>query len=95
MVVNSINFWLFFAAVVVPYFLCLRGQRGQNLWLLLASYVFYGWADWKILTLLVGVTAVLAWASFSISSTSASSSRSSRRCSHRWVFLVASALWIL
>ena len=58
MVVNSINFWLFFAAVVVPYFLCFRGQRGQNLWLLLASYVFYGWADWKILTLLVGVTAV-------------------------------------
>ncbi len=58
MVVNSINFWLFFVIVLVPYFLCFRGKGGQNLWLLLASYVFYGWADWRILPLLVAVTAV-------------------------------------
>lgn len=58
MVVNSINFWLFFAIVVVPYFLCFRSKRGQNAWLLAASYVFYGWADWRILPLLVVVTAV-------------------------------------
>ena len=59
MVVNSINFWLFFAAVLIPYFTLLRKNwRGQNLWLLLASYFFYGWADWKMIPLLLIVTIV-------------------------------------
>ena len=58
MVVNSINFWIFFAIVLVPYFLFFRKKGGQNLWLLAASYFFYGWADWKILPLLVAVTGV-------------------------------------
>ena len=58
MVVNSLNFWLFFACVLLPYFLCFRTSKGQNAWLLIASYVFYGWADWRILPLLVVVTAI-------------------------------------
>ncbi|MBP5772282.1 MAG: MBOAT family protein [Bacteroidaceae bacterium] len=58
MVVNSINFWLFFAIVLIPYFLFFKRKEGQNLWLLAASYIFYGWADWKILPLLVAVTGV-------------------------------------
>ena len=58
MVVNSINFWIFFAAVLIPYFLCARYKKAQNVWLLLASYFFYGWADWHILPLLLVITAV-------------------------------------
>lgn len=58
MVINSITFWLFFAAMALPYFLCFKQKLSQNVWLLIASYVFYGWADWRILPLLVIVTAV-------------------------------------
>lgn len=59
MVVNSINFWLFFIAVLIPYFVFFRNNCGrQNIWLLLASYFFYGWADWKMIPLLAIVTIV-------------------------------------
>lgn len=67
MVVNSINFWLFFAVVLIPYFVFLRKNGGrQNLWLLLASYFFYGWADWKMIPLLVMVTIVFYWLGLNI-----------------------------
>lgn len=57
MVVNSINFWLFFAAVLIPYFMLFKtGSKWQNLWLLMASYFFYGWADWRMLPLLAVTT---------------------------------------
>jgi len=59
MVVNSINFWLFFAATLLPYFLLYKaGSKWQNLWLLLASYFFYGWADWRMLPLLAVTTLI-------------------------------------
>ena len=59
MVVNSINFWLFFAAILIPFFVFLKKTwRGQNTWLLFASYFFYGWADWKMIPLLAIVTIV-------------------------------------
>ncbi len=62
MVVNSINFWLFFSAVLIPYFVFFRKSwRGQNLWLLFASYFFYGWADWKMIPVLAIVTLVFYW----------------------------------
>lgn len=62
MVVNSINFWLFFAVVSLPYFVFFKKSwRGQNLWLLIASYFFYGWADWKMIPLLAIVTIVFYW----------------------------------
>ena len=87
MVVNSINFWRFFAAVVVPYFLCFRGQRGQNVWLLLASYVFYGWADWRILPLLVGVTAVFYGLGLAIARNNESNPRRASQLTTLGVFL--------
>lgn len=59
MVVNSINFWLFFAATLLPYFLLRRaGSKWQNMWILLASYFFYGWADWRMLPLLAVATLI-------------------------------------
>lgn len=59
MLINSISFFIFFAVVLIPYFCIMRRNwRVQNLWLLLASYFFYGWADWRMLPLLAVVTVV-------------------------------------
>jgi len=47
------NSWTFaaFLLVVLPVYYALP-RRGQNLFLLAASYVFYGWWDWRFLSLL-------------------------------------------
>ena len=51
MLFNSYTFWLFFAVVAILYrFL---PHRGQNFMLLGASYVFYGYWDWRFLFLLL------------------------------------------
>lgn len=43
----------------MPYFLLYKaGSKWQNLWLLLASYFFYGWADWRMLPLLAVTTLI-------------------------------------
>ncbi len=57
MLVNSIIFWIFFAVFLLPYFTLMRGSNKiQNLWLLTASYVFYGYADWRMAILLLIAT---------------------------------------
>lgn len=60
MVVNSLSFLFFFALVfVVYYLLALKDNpKMQNMWLLLASYVFYGMADYILIILLFSTTAV-------------------------------------
>ena len=59
MLVNSIVFGAFFLIVLIPYFSILRkSSRWQNLWVLAASYFFYGYADWRMVPLLVGATVV-------------------------------------
>lgn len=59
MQVNSIIFWGFFIVVLIPYFTFLRkSNKAQNWLLLVASYFFYGWADWRMLPLLLIVTIV-------------------------------------
>lgn len=59
MVVNSINFWIFFIAVLVLYYLAARRSgRLQNLVLLAASYLFYALVSWKMCVLLLASTAV-------------------------------------
>ena len=45
------------AAVLLPYFL-MRKKELQNVWLVLASWFFYGWVDLKMVPLLVVVTLV-------------------------------------
>src|SRR6187549_3934335 len=56
MLFNSYTFWLFFAVVALLY-RCLP-HRGQNYMLLVASYVFYGYWDWRFLFLLLFSTVV-------------------------------------
>ncbi|SDH64868.1 MBOAT family O-acyltransferase [Roseospirillum parvum] len=54
MLFNSVQFLVFFAAVFVVYWHLPR--RGQNLFLLAASYLFYGAWNWKFLGLILTTT---------------------------------------
>ena len=58
MVINSLAFAVFFAVVFVGMFLpwTMRSALRQNAWLLLASYVFYAMADWRMVPLLMLAT---------------------------------------
>lgn len=47
----TVEFGVFFAIVLAVYFLL--SHRWQNRFLLVASYVFYGWWDWRFLGLLL------------------------------------------
>ena len=59
MISNSLTFLLFFIAVFLIYWFPLNNTtRGQNIFLLLASYFFYGYADWKMLPLLIVATLI-------------------------------------
>src|SRR5947209_19588073 len=53
--------WVFlvFIAVVYPVYLLVRRHNGlMNLWLMLASYTFYGWWNPWYLLLLFGTSAI-------------------------------------
>lgn len=51
---NSLTFLVFFGIVLLLYFRL--GHRGQNWMLIVASYVFYGWWDYRFLSLLLFTT---------------------------------------
>ncbi|GHV89337.1 O-acyltransferase [Spirochaetia bacterium] len=57
MTINSIDFLFFFSVVFFLYYFPLKEKtRAQNVLLLLASYVFYGIANWKMIPLLLLAT---------------------------------------
>lgn len=57
MAINSIAFWIAFMVMLLPYFTVLRqSAKAQNAWLLVMSYAIYGYADWRMLPLLLAVT---------------------------------------
>jgi len=54
MLFNSIEFAVFLPIVFLIYWLYFKDDfKKQNLFLLLASYFFYGWWDWRLLFLLI------------------------------------------
>lgn len=53
---DSLAYFVFLTSVVLLYWRLDR--RSQNLFLLLASYFFYGWWDWRFLALMIGSTTV-------------------------------------
>ena len=59
MIFNSFIFLFFFVAVFFFYYFPLKGKtKAQNWLLLLSSYFFYGFADWKMIPLLLVVTII-------------------------------------
>jgi len=59
MLFNSLEFFIFLPIVYVAYwFLNKRSLKLQNLLLLVASYVFYGWWDYRFLSLILFSTVV-------------------------------------
>ncbi|HZB13106.1 MAG TPA: MBOAT family protein, partial [Chryseolinea sp.] len=49
---NSIDFAIFLPIVFILYWFVFRKLRFQNVLLILSSYLFYGWWDWRFLFLL-------------------------------------------
>ncbi|MGB2965392.1 MAG: MBOAT family O-acyltransferase [Anaerolineales bacterium] len=59
MLFNSIDFAIFLPVVFFLYwFIFKNDHKGQNILLLVASYVFYGWWDWRFLGLILFSTIV-------------------------------------
>src|SRR5579863_1492320 len=56
MLFDSPAYFLFLIPVVLLYWRL--NHRAQNIFLLLASYFFYGWWDWRFLALMIGRTTV-------------------------------------
>lgn len=63
MVFNSIEYIIFLPAVFLLYwFVFNRNCRLQNLFLVIASYIFYGWWDWRFL-FLISFISFCSWGS--------------------------------
>ncbi len=62
MVFNSIQFAIFLPIVFAIYWLLRKNLKLQNLFVVLASYVFYGWWDWRFL-FLIAFTSFCSWGS--------------------------------
>ncbi|MEO0457546.1 MAG: MBOAT family O-acyltransferase [Cyanobacteria bacterium P01_A01_bin.114] len=61
--------FLFFFAVIFGVYWSLPHNRWRKVFLLLASYTFYGFWDWRFLSLLVGTTLIDYWVSQKIAQT--------------------------
>ena len=57
MLFTSIEFFVFLPVVFALYWLLNRNTRWQNLLVVAASYVFYGWWDWRFLLLIAFTSA--------------------------------------
>ncbi len=62
MLFNSFEFLLFLPIVFLLYWFVFRERRWQNLLVVTASYVFYGWWDWRFL-LLIALTSLCSYGS--------------------------------
>lgn len=63
MLFNTLDFAIFVPIVFLLYWYVFnRNLRLQNLFVVVASYVFYGWWDWKFL-ILITITSLCSWGS--------------------------------
>jgi alginate O-acetyltransferase complex protein AlgI len=80
LIYSSIEFVVFFAALLAG--LAVLGNENQRRNLLLAaSYVFYGWWDWRFCFLLLGITTIDYFVSRQIES------RTEKRARRRWLLV--------
>lgn len=62
MLFNSIEFLLFLPIVFILYWYVFKSLKWQNLFLVIASYIFYGWWDWRFL-ILIALTTLFSYIS--------------------------------
>lgn len=62
MLFNSFDFLIFLPIVFLLYWFVFRGRKWQNLLVVIASYVFYGWWDWRFL-FLIALTSLCSYGS--------------------------------
>ena len=62
MLFNSLEFMIFLPIVFLLYWFVFRPRQLQNLFLVIASYIFYGWWDWRFL-FLIALTSFCSFAS--------------------------------
>lgn len=62
MLFNSLEFLIFIPIFFLFYWFIFCGRRSQNLLVVVASYVFYGWWDWRFL-LLIATTSLCSYGS--------------------------------
>jgi Predicted membrane protein involved in D-alanine export len=85
MLFNSIDFLLFLPLVFAAYWILNRwtdkraGLKAQNLLILAASYLFYGWWDWRFLSLIAFSTLVDYAVGLQIAKHAAKSPKARRR----------------
>mgnify|MGYP006880115842 CR=1 FL=1 len=53
MIFNSFEYLVFLPVVFLAYWLVFKSIKGRNLFIIAASYVFYGWWDWRFLALII------------------------------------------
>lgn len=54
MIFNSIEFGIFFTLVFIIYWLFFSNKsKPRNIFLIIVSYLFYGWWDWRFLSLII------------------------------------------
>ena len=82
MLFNSLTYAIFLPIVFAIYWSLRNNYKWQNIFLLLASYVFYAWWNWRFLGLLVGMSLV-SWIGgkyISMASNMANASEGGGRC---------------
>ena len=58
MIFNSFDFLIFFSSFFLLYWLSVKNVKHQNIILLIGSYVFYSFTDWRFLLLLISISAL-------------------------------------
>ena len=67
MLFNSIEFAIFLPIVFLFYwFIVNKNLKHQNIFLLITSYIFYGWWDWRFLSLIIFSSAIDYWVGVSL-----------------------------
>lgn len=70
MIINSVSFLIFFLVFLFVYFLLFKDNANwQNFITLVASYFFYGWADWRMVPLLIVYTIIFYYVGIDIGQT--------------------------
>lgn len=53
MLFNSFEFFVFLPVVFILYWFVIRRRDVQNVFIIIVSYIFYGWYDWRFLLLII------------------------------------------